>query len=123
MFLYNFFLCIYLFPDGPDNSQGIVTCSVSPQSDSSQFTNVTICINPPDGLRCIEGYDFVLNDTSQLSSESPVHVCASFVIDKTLGKPYIDGKIYSLDGEGKRGEIPRLFNITGWLFTVVHVAA
>ena len=109
-FVQHFFIHIF-FPDGPDNCQGTVTCSVTAYSDRSQHSILNITLNPQDGLRCIEGYEFVISGTPQHSSEFPAF--ASFVIDKALGKAYIDQPIYTIDGEGKRGEIPCLFSITG----------
>ena len=92
----------------------MVSCSVT---DNNYFSDIKIALISREGLRCVEGYEFMLGNEMKMVVGNPAS--AIFTVDKSLGMPYINQKIDTFDAENRRGSVPCLYNITGELETSI----
>ena len=105
-----------MFLDGPDSCHAIVSCSLSEDGSS-----IVVSLDDPTERRCVESYLFELgqeNRTSSVDKSSSV-----FSTDTIFGSTHLNQKVYTLDAEGRRGEEPCLFSITGELSYLEDFAA
>lgn len=93
----------------PANCQGYVSCAASPVDSS--LTDITLSLDAPRGLPCVESYEFTLNGASKLVGLDSLS--ATFTINKDLGLQYLNQQLFTLNSESTRGAISCNFSITG----------
>ena len=85
----------------PESCQGVVSCSVVPDSVNASHTEISVSLSVPDDRLCVEGYQFVFDGVSVdvgLDSSS-----TNFTIDKRIGLEYLNQEIFMLNAERRRG--------------------
>ena len=76
---------------------------------------IVVSLDDPTEGMCVNGYLFELEQESRTSDITETF--ALFPMRNISGSTHLNQAVYTLDAEGRRGEVPCLFNITGKLFS------